>query len=367
MVHLFGGLNNQIIPVRDFLLENRHCAERIALLTKFIETNPDARELKRALAVKMALQREPHSQIKKFLGMHPSCITNWKKRFLAQGLEGIKLGYQGSKGYLTPQSRAEVISWLKDKNYWNLDELVTHLDEKYGVIYQSKQSYYELLSAADISWKKSQKVNPKSDPELVKKKRQEIQNFLAQNQAEIESGRLIVFFVDECHLLWGDVCGYVWGKTDIRIEIPIKNQKDKQTYYGALNYQTQEFIVKEYSAGNGENTVNFMKDLQFQFPGQRIVVIWDGASYHKSNQVKEFLTSVNDGCDTSQWQFTCIVFAHNSPEQNPTEDVWLQAKNFLRKCWHLCKSFRVVKWLFKFFTNHQQFNFPKLKQYMPCS
>jgi putative transposase len=353
--------------VKNFLLEDQLHAERIMLLTEFIQSNPDARELKRAIAVKMALQGEAYSQIKTLLGVHPSCITYWKKQFLAQGLNGIKLGYTGSKGYLTQESRAEVISWLKSKKYWNIDELVTYLDEKYGVIYQSKQSYYELLSDASISWKKSQKINPLSDPELVKKKREEIQSFLAQNKAEIEAGRLVVFFVDECHLLWGDVCGYVWGRTDMRIEIPIKNQKDKQTYYGALNYHNQEFIVKEYSAGNGESTVNFMKDLQLQFPGQRIVLIWDGASYHKSSQVKEFLASVNDGQDSSQWQFTCIVFAPNCPEQNPVEDVWLQAKNFLRKSWHLCKSFRVVKWLFKFFTHHQKFDFPKVKQYVPCS
>ena len=91
---------------------------------------------------------------------------------------------------------------LQTKKYWNLDELVAYLDEKYAVIYQSKQSYYELLSAAGISWNSSQKVNPKANPELVKKKREEIQNFLRHNSTEIETGRLIVFFVDECHKLW---------------------------------------------------------------------------------------------------------------------------------------------------------------------
>ncbi len=44
---------------------------------------------------------------------------------------------------------------------------------------------------------------------------------LHHNSSEIELGRMVVFFVDECHLLWGDVCGYVWGKTNIRIEVPI--------------------------------------------------------------------------------------------------------------------------------------------------
>lgn len=191
--------------------------------------------------------------------------------------------------------------------------------------------------------------------------------FLAQNQTEIELGSLVVFFVDECHLLWGDVCGYVWGQTNIRIEVPIQNEKERQTYFGGLNYQTKKFIVREYSAGNSENTVSFIKYLQSQCPGQRIAVIWDGASYHKSEEMKTFLASVNDGYESNQWQVTCILLAPNAPQQNPVEDIWLQTKNFLRKFWHLCQTFPVVKWLFKFFTHHQKFDFPKLKQYLPCS
>lgn len=102
------------------------------------------------------------------------------------------------------------------------------------------------------------------------------------------------------------------------------------------------------------------------FPGKRIFLIWDGASYHKSAEVKDFLATVNHGYQPSEWQLTCLLFAANSPEQNPVEDVWLQAKNFLRKFWHLCKSFPVVKWLFKFFTHHQKFDFLKVEQYAPC-
>ncbi len=155
--------------MKNFLLESQQKAENINQLTEFIQENKNPRELKRALAVKMALLGKPYSQISNLLGMHFSSITSWKQRFTAQGLKGIKLGYQGSKSYLTLKNRAEAIRWLKTRTYWDLEELVTYLDEHYGVIYQSKQSYYQLLSSASISWKKSQKVNPKSDPELVKK------------------------------------------------------------------------------------------------------------------------------------------------------------------------------------------------------
>ena len=51
--------------------------------------------------------------------------------------------------------------------------------------------------------------------------------------------------VDECHLLWGYLLSCTWGLTDKRIKIPIKNERERQTYYGAYYYQTKEFIVQE--------------------------------------------------------------------------------------------------------------------------
>ncbi len=96
---------------------------------------------------------------------------------------------------------------------------------------------------AKITWKRTHKINPKSDDDLVTKKREEINKTLSENNTDIESGKIIVFFLDECHLLHGDINGYVWGRSDIRIEVPITNQKNRQTYFGALNYQTKQFHV----------------------------------------------------------------------------------------------------------------------------
>ena len=85
------------------------------------------------------------------------------------------------------------MAWLKTQSYWNLDELVSYLDQQYGVIYQSKQSYYELFASSGIRWKKSQKTNPKHDTQLVETKREEIQAFVQAHQAQIETGQLAVF------------------------------------------------------------------------------------------------------------------------------------------------------------------------------
>ena len=65
-----------------------------------------------------------------------------------------------------------------------------------------------------------------------------------------------------------------------RTVVKLDNQRDRQTYYGALNLVSQEFIVKPYKAGNGENTVKFVEELKRMNPQQKILLIWDGASYH---------------------------------------------------------------------------------------
>ncbi len=64
-----------------------------------------------------------------------------------------------------------MLVWLKCKSIWTLEELESHLAEVYDVAYGSKQSYYDLFDAAGISWKKTSKVNPKSDAEGVAAKK----------------------------------------------------------------------------------------------------------------------------------------------------------------------------------------------------
>jgi transposase len=214
---------------------------------------------------------------------------------------------------------------------------------------------------------KISKKNPKRNEALVKAKREEIQDFLEKWLDEIQSGKVTVFFVDECHLLWGDVCGYVWGKTDCRVEIPIINERERQTYFGALNYQTNEFVVKPYDTANAEKTKNFVEYLRSICPSEKVVLIWDGASYHRGKEFQEYLKSVNQNLSEDEWLVTCLRFAPNAPEQNPVEDVWLQAKRFIREFYCFCSSFSAVKALFELVSHHQFFDFPKLHLYDPIS
>lgn len=142
----------------------------LAELSNFIQSNPDARELKRAVAVQMFLKGYKHREIGESLEVSSGFISKWTRCYKQFGVSGLKLGYAGSVGYLEPEQRQCVLAWLKSKNYWNLAELQAYVEQEYEVVFNSKQSYYTLFEQAGISWKKTQKHNPRADPALVEKK-----------------------------------------------------------------------------------------------------------------------------------------------------------------------------------------------------
>ncbi|MEH2075880.1 MAG: IS630 family transposase [Nostoc sp.] len=342
---------------------NQHIQAAIAELQEFIDDRPDAREVRKALAVKLVYQGYKYEEIQTILDVSLGSITSWKKAYEEYGISGLGLNHQGRKSYLSDEQREEVLSWLQTKDIWELGELEYKLAFEYDVIYESKRSYYDLFDAAGISWKKTTALNPKADIEAVVAKKKEIETLLARHREEIEAGKLRVLLLDECHLMWGDLNGYVWGKTDQEIAVRVVNVRDKQTYYGAVDYLLGGLLLKPYNAGNSENTIDYLRYLLEQSPNQRLLLFWDGASYHRSHLVQNFLGEINQGLSQEQWKIHCVRFAPNCPSQNPIEDIWLQAKTWVRRFCALIPSFSHIKWMFEWFLRHTTFDFPTLQMY----
>ena len=146
----------------------------LSALEEFIGSHPDARELKRALAVKMTLGPYTHSQIEGLLGITSGFISKWKQRYLSGGVEALGLAYRGSQPFLSADQRQHVSAWLSPRGHTSVPEIATYIEQRFHVRFKSGQSYYDLLHNARFSWKKSQATNPKADPEKVAAKRVEI-------------------------------------------------------------------------------------------------------------------------------------------------------------------------------------------------
>ncbi|MBK8536831.1 MAG: transposase [Candidatus Competibacteraceae bacterium] len=83
-----------------------------------------------------------------------------------------------------------------------------------------------------------------------------------------------------------------------------------------------------YDRGNGENTVLFIQHLQALNKDKKLIIIWDGASYHCCKEVQDYLNKINGEVEEKNWKVTFILFEPNAPDQNPVEDVWLRGKIF---------------------------------------
>src|SRR5216684_980258 len=104
-------------------------------LNEIINEATDAREVKRAVSVKMGQQGFSAAQICQVLNVSPQYVSKWKGQ--------------------------------------------------YGVVYQSKQSYYEFLEAGGMSYHRSEKVNPKRDAAQVLGRREEIKKNWRRTEARL--------------------------------------------------------------------------------------------------------------------------------------------------------------------------------------
>ena len=143
------------------------------------------------------------------------------------------------------------------------------------------------------------------------------------------------------------------------------NERERQTYYGALNLLTQDFHLPEAPAGNGVNTVAYLQGCQRLYPDKQLLFLWEGASSHRGEELQEFLVQENADLAEADWKVTCMRFAPNAPEQNPTEEVWLKGKTHLRKQFAMNKTFAQVKYCFSTFLNALHFTSTKLSWYWP--
>ena len=187
-----------------------------------------------------------------------------------------------------------------------------------------------------------------------------IADWLAGHQEDIQTGQVRVFVVDECHLKGGDICGYGWGNRQERRQVEVSNYRDSQTYFGAVDCLNGDFVMSVAKTANSASTIDFIQRVQAHCDGARFVLVWDGASYHRSQELREFLTHINQGDD---WVVNCLRFAPYAPQENPIENLWGQAKQLLRQMHQRCTSFKLTRRLFELFFEFQFFTLPDLTRY----
>jgi putative transposase len=112
--------------------------------------------------------------IGELLEVTPRYVRKWRGRYEREGVEGLRVKYRGSESYLSVDQRQELEDWLGGQETITLEEVRDEIEARYGIVYQSKQSYYDLLDASGLSYHRTEKSNPKRDEAQVLARREEI-------------------------------------------------------------------------------------------------------------------------------------------------------------------------------------------------
>jgi transposase len=143
-------------------------------IDEIINEARDAREVKRAVSIKMSAQGFRPVQICQVLNVSLQYVSKWKGVYEAGGGAALRLGHRGSESYLGEEERDAMLQWIGARETVSVEALRDYVEEQYGVVYRSKQSYYELLEAGGMSYHRSEKHNPKRDEAQVLARREEI-------------------------------------------------------------------------------------------------------------------------------------------------------------------------------------------------
>ena len=114
---------------------------------------------------------------------------------------------------------------------------------------------------------------------------------------------------------------YCWCRKGIRPSVPCHHIREYRYVYGAVEPLTGEssFLILPYC--NTECMNVFLEHLSASYPDDMIVLVCDGAAWHKSGGLKRFAN------------IELMFIPPYTPEMNPIEQIWkeLRARGFHNK------------------------------------
>jgi transposase len=154
---------------------------------KFILTKAEQKELLQAYrlckdaatrtryqAVRLYGEGYPEAEIEQITGCSRTSLMEWCRAYRedpSQGLVDKRVGgtraklsklqleeLQQTLHQYTPKERLGTRASSADGQYWSVEDLVQVVRERYGVKYQSRTSYIQLLRQCGFSYQKTEKV-----------------------------------------------------------------------------------------------------------------------------------------------------------------------------------------------------------------
>ncbi len=101
--------------------------------------------------------------------------------------------------------------------------------------------------------------------------------------------RHLLVYLDEAHIHQDADLGYGWGERGRRFHVASSSPglSAKVSFYGLYFYNEGQVRLWPYPRANGEHTIEVLRRLRAEVPERELIVLWDGAPYHRAKAVRE--------------------------------------------------------------------------------
>ena len=131
----------------------------------------------------------------------------------------------------------------------------------------------------------------------------------------------MVLVGDECRIEVESGIKKIWYEKGRYPEIRTEMEKKAVSFYGALNVKEGRCHALKFAKQNTDATIKYLAWLEDLYAGKEVLLIWDGAPWHRSKGVKEHLARKDRSC----W-LELMNFPPYWPELNPQERVWKEGR-----------------------------------------
>ncbi len=235
----------------------------------------------------------------------------------------------GSESKLNADQTQELLDHLQKNTYLKAKEICKYVKESYGITY-SVPGMIAWLKDHDFVYKQPIKVPGKLDPAKQEAFIEKYEELKATVSADHE-----IYFLDAVHPEFQSqaVCGWI-KKGEIKT-LPTTNKQYRLHFIGAIALKNMKVVAKEYETINGENMIEFLRDLEASSPASKIHVICDNGRSNKNKAVQAYL-------QTSKIEIHYLP--PYSPNLNPIERLWkiMREKNTYNRCYNNFESFSKI-------------------------
>jgi len=284
----------------------------------------DYSKVKRILSLLLISDHKSPSEAASFLNVTAQAVRSWLSKYLSSGLRGLKSGKSpGRPPKLTKSQKKELAKIIESGPEasgfpgacWRTPMLQHLIKERFGVFYNAHY-LSSLLKNMGFSYQTARFIASKQD-EKERKKWLEITWPEILKLAE-EKNSYILFGDEASFPQWGTL-SYTWAPIGKQPTIQTCGIRKCYKVFGLIDYFTGKFLSKGYVGQlNGDTYVDFIKGVLAK-TRKHIILVQDGAPYHRSKAVNEFFSKHTD-------RLTVYKLPAYSPDFNPIEKLWKKIK-----------------------------------------